>query len=306
MNKIPVGATIAHAYRFAFRDCVKILRASWIALLLQSVLSFFITQRMAGVMVSIMTHDPSAIGQVGPMLLIYPFALILFFVQLTAITDLALNPDRPVGIFNFPIGRPTWRMVGTFILATLAIAAIVVIFIIAAIVLGIVLKMAALPKAIAALAVLLGILIGYGGFIYIVCRFYFLLAPIAIAEERIALSRAWNLTKGNFWRIFLIVLAIFIPVIVVEYAVMFATIGLPPALPHGTGPEAMRALQEAKLAWNLAMFAAMQKYWYAALPLFFVLMVFWLGTSCGAQVFAYRKLTEDEGLAPIAGHRLPD
>jgi hypothetical protein len=266
-------------------------------------------QRMAGFVTSFMARDPSAIGQFGPLLLIYPFVIILFFVQVTAVTELALNPEKPVGIFNFPIGKPTWRMAAAFILATLVIAAIILIFVIAAIALGFILKMAGLSKGGAAIAVLvvsLAFLVGYCGVIYVVCRFYFLLPPVTVAEERIALGRAWKLTKGNFWRIFLIVLAIFIPVIIAEYAVIFSAIGLPPVLPHGTGAETMRALQEAKLAWNLAMFAAVQKYWYVALPFFIALVTFWLGTSCGAQVFAYRKLIEDEWLAPVAGNGLPD
>lgn len=301
MNRIPVGATIAHAYRFAFGDCLKILRASWIALALQFVLSFFMVQRMTGFMTSLMARDPSAIGQIGPLLLIYPFAIILFLVQITAVTELALNPGKPVGLFNFPIGKPTWRMAGAFIIATLAIAAFLLAFVIAVFTLGFIVKMAGLSKAVAAIAFLLVVLVGYGGVIYVVCRFYFLLAPVTVAEERIALGRAWKLTSRNFWRIFLIILAIFVPVMIAEYAVIFAAVGLPPVLPHGTGLEAMQALQHAKLAWNLAMFAAIQKYWYLALPFFVALIIFWLGTSCAAQVFAYRKLTEDEGLVPVAG-----
>jgi hypothetical protein len=301
MNKIPVGAAIVHAYRFAFGSCLKILTAIWIALALQSVLSLALIHRVTGLMASVMARDPSAIGQFGPVLLIYPFIIIIFFVQIATVTELALNPEKTVRHFNFPVGKPTWRLMGAFILATLAIAAVILVFVIAAIALGFVLKMAGLSKIITAIAVLLGLLVAYGGPIYVVCRFYFLLAPITIAEERIALSRAWKLTKGNFWRIFLIILAILIPVAIAEYAVIFSAIGLPPVLPHGTGPEAMRMLQEAKLAWNLAMFAAAQKYWYVALPFFIALTVFLLGTSCGAQAFAYRKLTEDEGLAPVAG-----
>jgi hypothetical protein len=301
MNRIPVGATIAHAYRFAFGSPLKILGAAWIPLMLQGVLSLVLMHSMAGFMTSIMARDPSAIGQFGPLLLTYPFIIILFFVQTTAITELALDPKKPVRYFSFPIGKPTWRLVGAFILATLAIIAAALIFIIAAVALGFILKMTGAPKAVALITGLLAILVGYGGLIYVICRFYFLLVPVTVAETRIALGRAWKLTQGNFWRIFLIILAIFIPVMIAEYAVMFAVIGLPPFLPHGTGPEAMRVLQQEKLAWNLAMFAAVEKYWFVALPFFVVLMVFWLGTSCGAQVFAYRKLTDNEGLAPIAG-----
>ena len=33
MKKIPVGATIAHAYRFAFGDFLKILGVMWLPLL---------------------------------------------------------------------------------------------------------------------------------------------------------------------------------------------------------------------------------------------------------------------------------
>jgi hypothetical protein len=138
--------------------------------------------------------------------------------------------------------------------------------------------------------------VGYGGAIFVAFRFLFLLAPVNIAEQRLGIGRAWQLSQGNFWRSFLIVLSILLPMIVVEYAVIFAAIGLPP-MPHGEGPQAFEAR---RMEWNIAIMQAMLTYWYIALPLFALLMVVYIGTCCGAQAFAYRKLTESETSSPVA------
>jgi hypothetical protein len=307
MSKIPVGATIAHAYRFAFGNFLAILKSTWIAVALQAGMTIFLLQRMAGLMTALMARDPAAIGQIGPLMLIYPFIIVLFFVQVAAVTELALGIGQPARYFRFPLGKPVWRLFGAFILATLAIAVIAIAFIIGAVLLGFLLKAGGLSngtKIAAGLLIMLLFLVGYSGLIYLTCRFYFLLAPVTIAEQGIRLGNAWRLTKGNFWRIFLILLAILLPIMVAEYAVIFAAIGLPPVLPKGTTPQALETFQQAKLAWNLAMFSAAQKYWYMTLPLFGALMVIWMGTSCGAQVFAYRALTDDS--AEISRDRLPD
>ena len=78
MPKIPVGATIAHAYRFAFGHVLPILRALWIPLLLQLAVVLVLSRRMALFFAAIAAKDPSAATLVGPVLLLFCLAVILF------------------------------------------------------------------------------------------------------------------------------------------------------------------------------------------------------------------------------------
>ena len=296
MTKIPVGATVAHAYRFAFGDFVTILRGIWLPLAVQLGMTLLLTQRVIPLFRAFEARDPSAISLLGPILLLYPVVLVLFFAQIATVTRIALGPRREMPLIDFPFGKDMWRLAGGFIVAGLAIIAILLAFAVAAGIVGFLLSAAGVGKAILALLVALLIAIGYGGAIFMAFRFMFLLAPVNIAEQCLGLARAWQLSRGNFWRSFVIVLAIMVPAVVVEYAVIFWAVGLPP-MPHGEGVEAFQAR---RMEWNIAMMQAMVNYWYIALPLLALLMVFFMGTSCGAQVFAYRKLTEDETSTPIS------
>src|ERR1700744_2945468 len=47
MKKIPVGATIAHAYGFAFGHALTVFKAIWLPLLAQLALLLLLTRRMA-------------------------------------------------------------------------------------------------------------------------------------------------------------------------------------------------------------------------------------------------------------------
>lgn len=190
-------------------------------------------------------------------------------------------------------------MIGAFVVALLAVVALVVAFtVVAAIVVWMLTGVAG--KTNSALAGALLFLAGYLGVILVACRFLFLLAPVTLAEGRIGVMRAWRLSYGNFWRMFLITLAIVLPVIVVEYAVIFWAIGFPP-MPHAA--EGLQAYQQARLAWNLAMVHATMNYWYISMPFIALLSVFWLGAGAGAQVFAYRALLVSD---PVTGNTLPD
>jgi len=296
MAKIPVGATIAHAYRFAFGDFVTIFRSIWLPLAVQLGLTLVLMQRLIPLFQALKTKDPSAISQLGPILLLYPIVLILFFAQIATVTKIALKPRQDIPIIDFPFGKDMWRLLGGFIAAGLAIVAMLLLFALAGGVLGFLLGAMGVGKTMLALLVGLLIAIGYGGAIFMVFRLTFLLAPVNIAEQRLGLGRAWELSRRNFWRSFAIVQSIMIPMIIAEYAVIFAAVGLPP-MPHGEGPQAFQAK---RMEWNIAMMQSMVHYWYIALPLLALLMVLFIGTYCSAQVFAYRSLTEGESSAPIA------
>lgn len=296
MKKIPVGATIAHAYRFAFGDILTVLRSIWLPLAVQLGLTIFLLRHFIPLLRAFEAKDPAAISLMGPLLLLYPIILILFFAQMTTVMKVALGIKQEIPLIDFPFGKDMWRLLGAFIVAGLAIVAMLIAFALAAGVLSFLLSATGMGKPLLAILVGLLFVIGYGGMIFVIFRFLFLLAPVNIAEQRLGIGRAWQLSQGNFWRSFLIVLAILLPMIVAEYAVMFAAIGWPP-MPHGEGPQAFEAR---RLEWNIATLQAMVTYWYIALPFFALLMVVYIGTICGAQAFAYRKLTEDKISTPVA------
>ena len=195
-----------------------------------------------------------------------------------------------------------WRLVAGYITAGLAVAVVMIAYLIVLVLLGSLLKLGttgaktADPRMV--LSTLAAILVGYGGAIYLLIRFLFLLAPVNLTEKRLGVVRAWQLLRGNFWRAFLVVLSILLPIALVEYALIIAVAGWPPVL-HG---ESLQAYQAARMAWNAAITHALATNWFIAMPLFAVLMVIYFGAGCAAQAFAYKLLTEAKGSAsaPVA------
>ena len=296
MKKIPVGTTIAHGYRFAFHDFLAILRGIWLPLAVQLGLTVYLLRHAIPLLRALENRDPAAMSLLGPLLLLYPVIIILFLAQITTVIQMALGERQQTPLIDFPFGKDMWRLMAGYVVAILAVIALVLAFAIIMALMGFALGAMGTGKTLLTLLAGIAILIGYGGAIFAIFRFMFLLAPINVAERQLGIVRAWQLSQGNFWRIFLIMLAIVIPMAVVEYGVIFAAIGLPP-WPHGEGPQAFQAK---RMEWNIAMMQAMVDYWYFALPLIAVLMVIYLGTTCAAQVFAYRSLTEEMMSAPVA------
>jgi hypothetical protein len=289
MTKIPVGATIAHAYRFAFADFFTILRSIWLPLAVQLGLSVLLIERFIPVLRALETNDPSVTSMLGPILLLYPIVLILFLAQITVVTKVALGLQSQIQLIDFPFRQDMWRLLGAFIVAGLAVIAIMIAFAMAAGALGFALGALGVGKTVLLLLAGIAMLAGYGGAIFLICRFMFLLAPVNLVEQRLGIGRAWQLSRCNFWRSFLIILAIVLPLAILEYALIFAAVGFPP-MPHGAADP---AFEMARLRWNISLLQAMTTYWYVAMPLFLVLIVLYLGAGCAAQAFAYRRLTDD-------------
>ncbi len=309
MSKIPVGATIAHAYRFAFGSFVDIFLATWAASVLQAALSILLMRQIGTMMQGILARDPSVVAQFGPLLLLYPLAIFLLFVQVTAVMELALGLLPGRRLFHFPAGKPAWRMIGAFLFAFIVIIGLVLCGALAIAALGFVLRTAlaslapAMAKGIIAIWILLSFLVGYCALIYALTRLTFLIPPAVIANRRIDLVTGWKRTRGNFWRIFVVLLAILVPFFVVEYGALFLIGGMPPLLPKSMSAEGQLAFQQAKAAWQLALIAKMSAAWYITVPVTMVLTMLFLGLFSGAQAFAWRALT---GSAPVAGNGLPD
>jgi hypothetical protein len=302
MKNIPVGATIAHGYRFAFTEFFNLLKLVWLPLAGFMILNILVVPQISAISRGIATHDYSAVTMSWPLLvLLYAITLILSFMQITAIFQYALEqPEARHRRYYFSLAEPLWRLIGALLLLILALLGILIAYAIAIFVVLIVFRLGLgaahvsdnAMKGIATFDVFLAFLIGYCGFVFCGLRFGFLLSVTTIAEARIGLFRSWTLSHGNFWRIFVIALAIILPFLIIEGVALYA-LGIFPHVPTGATLAEIQALQNAASA---AVSARMQHYWYLVYPCGAILALLLYGLAAGAQTFAYRALTEADSI----------
>ena len=299
MAKIPIGATIAQSYQFVLENFGRVVSVTWLAATLAAVIQVVSMQRSAAMMMAATAHDPSFLAQLGVMVPLYLVLSLLTCVQAVAVAELVLGRRDGGGFLVFPFGAPLWRLVGATLQALLAFAIMLAGIALVALVISLVTKWLSLSRlenilvGIAVVNVMLGVVF------YVELRLFFLIAPVVIDREKAAPEIAWKLTRGNFWRILLIALAIGLPLMAFKYVLSAVLMGgAAPILPHGTGPGGREALRQAQAMWD-ASFAA---HWYIAVPILALFGLLLHAMAGAAQVFAYRAVNS----APVAGDGLPD
>ena len=239
MNKIPLETTIGSAYRFLFTRILSILGTLWLPLLVMAVL-------VMGILYAAVPHEwlaghlpqiPERSGQgphqidkdmaafaavcrlyIGPFLMAMPLltfvSLVMSSMMMVGLMRLSLGQTKSQFVF-FSLGGDVWRLVAAyFLLCLIAIALFAVMIGIA--VAGAVMAGPYISKGGAAVALAVLVVIAeLCFFIYAMVRFSFFLPAVVVAEHRIGLGRAWELGGGNFWRIFVVILLIVIPVAIV-------------------------------------------------------------------------------------------
>jgi hypothetical protein len=304
MSRIPVGATIAHAYRFAFADFLKVASIVWLPWLFLSVGGVLLHAQLLIFSNAMAARDLSGTGSVVAVIgAFYVLTMFLLFMQIAGITEQALGLRRGSPYFYFSIQKPVWRLIGAFLLMALIFVAAYLLLLTAGFLLGI--ATAVLAKIINMSAAAAGILALVAGFfmVAVFCAYFycfvrasFLLNPVVIAEQRISLKRSWALGEGNFWRMLVILLAVTVPILVLMAILMLGFLfqSLPPTLPVHATAEEIAANRAIIAAWNTAMMDRIAHYWYIVYPIYGVSAVLFYGLSCGAQCFAYRALVGEE------------
>jgi hypothetical protein len=277
MTKIPVGKTIAYAYGFTFGNFLTVLGLSWAPLAVTAVLAYFaLPAYFTGMAAIVTTGDASAFfAASGLMFLLFVAGFAGFIMIYVAIARQALGLRTGPAFFYFSLDAAFWRLLLAY-LVTIAIAfglviALTVITGIAAVIF-------------APLAVLVPI-VAILGAVYVLLRLTFLQAPVAVAEERQVISRSWSLGRGNFWRIFAVLLAIMIPLSLVQGIVqisLFSSLDIVP--PAGEpGPEEIAAFIAqlmGQLSGLLPLLVPIAIVFYAAM----------ISMIVSASAFAYRSL----------------
>lgn len=306
MRKLPVGATIAQAYRFAFSDFLKVLGRIWVPWAIMSGLGLFFIPALIRMFEAFGRGDfGSALHQ---SLIFIPFlivACILYCSQIVSIVQLALQPSREQVPYHFSLGKPVWRLLGAYLLAIpvylLALVAVVVTSAIVGFVFG---MLAALgnAKVMLGLTVAGSAFVAYAGITAVTIRAVWLIAPITVAEQKGSLGRAWTASRGNFWRLLLVLLAITLPFWILQRVMIFALTphGMMMSAPPDASAEVKAAVTANVMNWAANMLSAFLHYWYITYPLGLVWTAIYLGMIFGGQAFSYSALTQTDGSAPVA------
>ncbi len=240
-NKIPVGQTIARAYGFAFGNILTNLALIWVPVAILWAIGLFVYAPY--MMANMPAANANPMAMLGTMRFVFLYgvvAMVLLTAQIAVLTQEALGLREGASFLQFPFGAATWRTLGAFLLFFLVIFVIYIgIFLVGAVG-GVILAVIAAQsggsnKMIVGLLVFAFAILVICALLYIIVRLSFFLAPVAVAEKRVSLIRAWQLGQGNFWRMFAVNLSIWIPLLILEAGFIYWMWGTSFLLPlHGT------------------------------------------------------------------------
>jgi hypothetical protein len=222
MNKLPVGQTVRSAYAFTFGEIGTIIGLIWIPTLINAIGSFFIFGAYGGVMQQSSASGLPMMGgpYVGLMFLYFLAAFLLIAMMAVAITKQVLGQRSGTPLAYFSLGSAEFRVFGgifgLYLLFVLFIFAFAIVAVIIGVVgSGIVKQSAAAAPVAGAIAGLVAVA-GFCAMIYIFVRLSFLFVPAAVVDGEFGLGRSWQLTRGNFWRILAVGLAVMLPLAVAQ------------------------------------------------------------------------------------------
>jgi hypothetical protein len=324
MSRIPVGKTISDAYGYAFGQFPANLGITWLPLfLILAAMAFIFPLYFAAfshVFENLKPMQPGMMPDMTGLVQAYRYMLLFYILEIFLLAQIMLGMTRralglqqgPVFAF-FSVGTPVWRLFGAYLVMVVIEIAVMIVAEIAAAILallgalifGIALSGTSVTGSSAGtdVAVVLGIFVLVtlllGAIVYVMARLTFLLTPAIVAENRFAVMRSWELTKGNFWRVFAIGLAIFVPVAIVILTfevVMFSTVASTfiHAMPKGPNNDPQAAMQ-ALNAFGAALTDLLRRYWYVIAGFSLIVSAVTYGLMAGAAASAYRSQTEGMG-----------
>jgi hypothetical protein len=282
MTKIPVGKTIAYAYGFTFGNFLTVLGLAWVPLAVVAAGAFLTLPSYFSGLAAMATAGDIGAGARG-LGLMFLFLLIVFagYVMIyVAIARQALGLRTGPAFFYFSLDAAFWRLLLSYLLTMLiAFGLAMVVMMVAGIVAVVFTALSALVLS------LLVPLIALSGIIYVMVRLTFLQPPIAVAEERGVIRRAWELGKGNFWRMFAVLLVIIIPLVIVQFVIqitLFSSLGINPP-PEGADPAEAAAFM-AQMATEIMGILPF------LVPIAIVFYAVMIALIVSASAFAYRSL----------------
>ena len=252
IRRVAVAATIRDAYRFLAEHLGAVIGLVWMPMVLLTIAKYFTLYRLFNSLIdSLAGGNPAATLPALLMAIAYLVAaLLLYAMMFVSVMQLALGTQAAApSIAHFAFGPLEWRMFRAFFaLAGLALMiGLTAMFAVSALS-----SQVAGLKANQLLAGNITLLVVVCAAVTILARLVLPLPAIVMHETGPALRRAWNMTAGNFLPLFGILLAIVLPVLLVQISVD-ASLGAKNAPAAGATPEMqmMSALLNARqmLPW---------------------------------------------------------
>jgi hypothetical protein len=326
MEKIPVLRTVGRAYAFAFGRFFGNLGVVWIPeLLLMAAGGFLAVTMMENWAAALphLTNNPADVEtamrgvlQAYRLVILFWLVGILLRAQIMlGLTRRALELSEGPSLVFLSLGRDFWRLAGAYFAVMVILYAVelvlMIVLVVAAVVTGVTAGIAANAAGashaalapVAGLAFVAVFAVVFGALIYIAVRLTFLLTPAIAAEHRFDLTGPWQMTAGNFWRIFAIGVAVFIPVFILIGAievpalifVVMPVLHIPQVAAHD--PKAVQlALDGVMGAWRTVVFER----WYVLVPLVLLSATLIYGVAAGAAAAAWEALaTKREGTGTL-------
>ena len=294
MNKIPVGKTVAFAYSFLFTRFGTVVGITALPALLAATVDYLVRSYVS-------TEDTSSGTGTNLLISLAGMGTTIFIWAVTSvgITRAALGQPLAGTAYYFPVGMVELRMFGAMVRFWLGV---VVLIVLASLISGIGLMLAGVPldgssepePSAALLVASLMTWAAFGYAIYTIVRMGFLLSPTVVCEDK-GLQRSNDLTRGNFWRIVAILLALILPILfllsIVGAVILRAALGndYRQIIEDDGMDELIRRAEEA-IAQNVLL-------WEVFNMLIFILAA---GLIYGASAYAYQAAT---GKPPPANAR---
>jgi hypothetical protein len=278
MNKIPVGKTVAFAYSFLFTRIATVAGVASLPAVLASAVDYLVRSYTS-------TEEPEAAAGTNLLLIWLAGTVTTIFISSVAtvgITRAALGLPLGSGAYYFPVGPLELRM---FVAKLRFWLGVVALFILASLVASVAFMLAGIPldgagtvePSAATLVAGLATWAAFGYAIVTILRMGFLLSATVVSEEKGGLQRSHDLTRGNFWRLAAVVLALAAPILalvsVASLVILRASLGEDYArvLEEGGMLELMRrgeeAVEQNLLLWevfNTAIFIVASALIYSA------------------------------------------
>ncbi len=247
MQKLPVLEIVRQSYRFLIEERWTILRLSWflvlIAVMLQAAFEYA-DIRLAIAAVEAGGRRSHAGG--------YSIALLISFIQALAISAVAVALHRVILLGYRAEGTRLYFAIGKveFLFLMVSLAALALVLLAALPLIPLMLWTDFTPSwkdglsNVIATALLHGLT--FGTFAFVSARFSPVL-PIAVIERSVRFREAWQLTRGNFWRLFWIWVFGSLPLMII-FNGLDALLGDPEeALDFGASRELVVAALQQKL-----------------------------------------------------------
>ncbi len=286
MSKIPVGDTISRSYSFGFTNILSVLGIAWLPYAILVAIAIGLVMLLAPDLPRMLLRgqfDPFMFAHVSRVFgLLGILSYIVACMVMVGIQRKALGKHPGPEFVYFSLGAPVWRMAGALFLAGLVILLIALLT--AGVVVGIWFAAGKFVPGFALVIRCLAITAACLWFIYMAVRLTFFLPAVVVAEERIGLGRSWELGGGNFWRIVVVVIAVFLPVAIGFAIVSSALIGPFFVMPHMHAGMDFRELARQFVHQSLVLSPF-------AIVLIFVRRIVYLGLSNGMIANAYLAVT---------------